>query len=48
MMLDQLPIFRRLAEAKRIVIAGAGGGFDVMSGLPLAFALRRMGRGLPM
>ena len=43
-MLDRLPLFEALADAKRVLIAGAGGGFDVMSGLPLAFALRRMGK----
>jgi hypothetical protein len=47
-MLDVLPLFRRLGDAKRIVIAGAGGGFDVMSGLPLAFALRRMGKSVTL
>lgn len=43
-MLDQLPLFHRLRDARRVLIAGAGGGFDIMSGLPLAFALRRLGK----
>ncbi|MFE1312714.1 DUF1152 domain-containing protein [Streptomyces sp. NPDC058755] len=35
--------FTRLREARRILVAGAGGGFDVYAGLPLAFALRSAG-----
>ena len=38
------PLFARLAGAQRILVAGAGGGFDVYAGLPLAFALRAMGK----
>jgi hypothetical protein len=33
------PLFAALAPASSILIAGAGGGFDVYAGLPLAFAL---------
>lgn len=43
-MLDQVPLFASLSESRRVLIAGAGGGFDVMSGLPLAFALARLGK----
>lgn len=43
-MLDRLPLFEALADARQVLVAGAGGGFDVMSGLPLAFALRRLGK----
>jgi len=39
-----LPIFDRLANSQNILIAGAGGGFDVFSGLPLYFALREQGK----
>ncbi|GGW71276.1 hypothetical protein GCM10010503_55860 [Streptomyces lucensis JCM 4490] len=35
--------FSRLREARRILVAGAGGGFDVYAGLPLALALRSAG-----
>ena len=38
------PFATRLASANRILIAGAGGGFDVFAGLPLYFALRGLGR----
>lgn len=34
------PLLAALAPAERVLIAGAGGGFDVYAGLPLAFALR--------
>jgi hypothetical protein len=38
------PLFTRLASASRVLIAGAGGGFDVYAGLPLAHALRAQGK----
>lgn len=42
--LQRLPLFDRLADARRVLIAGAGGGFDVFAGLPLYFALRAQGK----
>ncbi|MEV6276116.1 DUF1152 domain-containing protein [Nocardia sp. NPDC051832] len=36
-------IFRRLEGCSSVLIAGAGGGFDVYAGLPVAFALRDLG-----
>jgi hypothetical protein len=42
--LARVPLFDRLADARSVLIAGAGGGFDVFSGLPLYFALRRAGK----
>jgi hypothetical protein len=39
-----LPILDRLANSQRILIAGAGGGFDVFAGLPIYFTLREMGK----
>ncbi|MFI9272542.1 DUF1152 domain-containing protein [Kitasatospora sp. NPDC052896] len=38
------PVFTRLRAAERILVAGAGGGFDVYAGLPLALALRAAGK----
>jgi hypothetical protein len=38
-----LPFFARLQSSKRVLVAGAGGGFDVFAGLPLFFALRKRG-----
>ncbi|XVQ10356.1 DUF1152 domain-containing protein [Spirillospora sp. CA-255316] len=38
------PLFTRLKKAERILVAGAGGGFDVYAGLPLALALRGAGK----
>jgi hypothetical protein len=37
------PLFAALAPARSILIAGAGGGFDVYAGLPLALALWHTG-----
>ncbi|MEX3099298.1 MULTISPECIES: DUF1152 domain-containing protein [unclassified Streptomyces] len=42
--LPEPPLFARLRDARRVLIAGAGGGFDVYAGLPLAFALRAAGK----
>ena len=41
--LDTPPLFAALAPARRVLIAGAGGGFDVYAGLPLALALWHSG-----
>ncbi|WP_433797155.1 DUF1152 domain-containing protein [Actinoplanes sp. CA-252034] len=40
----RLPFFEALADSRRVLIAGAGGGFDVYAGLPLGLALRDAGR----
>ncbi|GAA0473517.1 hypothetical protein Aca07nite_56680 [Actinoplanes capillaceus] len=40
----RLPFFEALSDARRVLIAGAGGGFDVYAGLPLALALQSTGR----
>ena len=37
------PLFAALAPARNVLIAGAGGGFDVYAGLPLALALWQSG-----
>lgn len=42
--LGEPAFFTRLCDARRVLIAGAGGGFDVYAGLPLALALRSMGK----
>ncbi|MCC2667530.1 MAG: hypothetical protein K0Q72_1, partial [Armatimonadetes bacterium] len=34
-----LPIFAELESSRRVLIAGAGGGFDIFCGLPLYFGL---------
>ncbi|UGQ11962.1 DUF1152 domain-containing protein [Yinghuangia sp. ASG 101] len=42
--LTEPPLFTRLNTCERILIAGAGGGFDVYAGLPLALALWQSGK----
>lgn len=37
-------LFARLEAAERVLVAGAGGGFDIFAGLPLALALRNAGK----
>jgi hypothetical protein len=44
MTLARLPLFERLGPAKNVLVAGAGGGFDVYAGLPLFFALEAQGK----
>src|SRR5688500_4526726 len=39
-----IPFFAELHEAKSILIAGAGGGFDVFCRLPIYFELKRTGK----
>ncbi len=39
-----LPILEHLKDSQNILIAGAGGGFDVFAGLPIYFTLRQMGK----
>jgi hypothetical protein len=40
----QPPINALLAAGRRVLVAGAGGGFDVFCGLPLYFALQSAGK----
>lgn len=42
--LSQPPLFAALEKSERVLIAGAGGGFDVYAGLPLALALAGAGK----
>jgi hypothetical protein len=39
-----LPFFTELEQSETILLAGAGGGFDIFSGLPLYFGLRQAGK----
>jgi hypothetical protein len=40
----KIPFFAELEKAQTILIAGAGGGFDVFCGLPLYFWLKKAGK----
>lgn len=42
--LAQPPLFGRLQHTETVLIAGAGGGFDVFAGLPLGVALKNEGK----
>lgn len=42
--LHQIPIFEALADSQNIIIAGAGGGFDIFSGIPLIINLIKQGK----
>ncbi len=39
-----LPFFHEIEKSQSILLAGAGGGFDIFSGLPLYFGLRSQGK----
>ena len=36
----ELPFFKELKKSRNILLAGAGGGLDIFSGLPLYFGLK--------
>src|SRR3954452_2099512 len=40
----RIPFFNELSDAQNILIAGAGGGFDIFCGLPLYFWLKKAGK----
>src|ERR1051325_2887823 len=40
----QLPFYAALDSAQTVLLAGAGGGFDIFCGLPLYFGLRAAGK----
>lgn len=42
--LSRIPLFDALEEAETILLAGAGGGYDIASGIPLYTALRALGK----
>ncbi len=42
--LTQIHFFQQLQDSKNILLAGAGGGFDIYSGIPLYFALKKLGK----
>jgi hypothetical protein len=44
MKLLQIPFLSEIEKADNILLAGAGGGFDIFCGLPLYFALRKAGK----
>jgi hypothetical protein len=39
-----LPFFGEIEKSRSILLAGAGGGFDIFTGLPLYFGLRALGK----
>lgn len=40
----RIPFFKDLESAHTVLLAGAGGGFDIYTGLPLYFCLRKAGK----
>lgn len=44
MHLHENPLLKQLSNCESILLAGAGGGFDIYSGIPLYFALRHLGK----
>jgi hypothetical protein len=40
----RLPFFDRVRDARTVLLAGAGGGYDIFTGLPLYFGLRAAGK----
>jgi hypothetical protein len=48
MALDTSPFFDRLGQSQRVIVAGAGGGYDVLLGLPLYFYLKARGKAVTL
>src|SRR5471032_1154776 len=44
MQLLRLPVMDALEASQTILLAGAGGGYDIFTGLPLYFGLRNAGK----
>jgi len=42
--LNKIPLFQELEDSQNILLAGAGGGFDIYSGIPLYFNLKKQGK----
>ena len=42
--LHKIPIFEELEESNNILLAGAGGGFDIFSGIPIYYSLKEQGK----
>lgn len=42
--LNSIPLFDELKNSQNILLAGAGGGFDIFSGVPLFLALQAQGK----
>lgn len=42
--ISTIPLFQELEKSQNILIAGAGGGFDIFCGIPLFLALKKMGK----
>jgi hypothetical protein len=40
----KLPFFQALSAGQRILLAGVGGGFDIINGIPLYLYLRQLGK----
>jgi hypothetical protein len=40
----QIPFLSAISEARSLLIAGAGGGFDIVSGIPIYLFLRSLGK----
>jgi hypothetical protein len=43
-MIHKINFFEQLESSENILIAGAGGGFDIFAGIPLYFHLRKQGK----
>eukprot|EP01114_Cavostelium_apophysatum_P016510 TRINITY_DN4710_c0_g1_i1.p1 TRINITY_DN4710_c0_g1~~TRINITY_DN4710_c0_g1_i1.p1 ORF type:complete len:349 (+),score=25.80 TRINITY_DN4710_c0_g1_i1:42-1049(+) len=41
--LTQIPLFEEIRGSEGVLISGCGGGYDIYSGIPLYFALSKMG-----
>jgi hypothetical protein len=48
MKLHTIPFFEKIKDTQNILLAGAGGGFDIYSGIPLYFSLKALGKNVTL
>lgn len=44
----KIPLFQELEDSQNILLAGCGGGFDIYAGIPLYFALKKLGKNVTL
>jgi hypothetical protein len=46
--IHKIPLFQELEDSQNILLAGCGGGFDIYTGIPLYFALKKLGKNVTL
>lgn len=46
--LTTVPFFEQIKNSKNVLLIGCGGGYDIYSGIPLLFALEKLGKNVSL